>query len=165
MQFLASQPTQTERNGIIHTFKKHKVEGYALSWSKLIGGKLLAGDCSGKINLYDVHSLVDDSQSFAGHANTSVEDLQWSPSEANVFASCATDGTVKIFDTRSKNPMLSEEAHKQDVNVIAWNSLVSYLLASGSDDCSFKVWDLRAGFGTKKSDPVGTLLEAKQAVL
>ena len=29
------------------------------------------------------------------------------------------------------------------VQVISWNKNVGYLLASGSDDGSFKVWDLR----------------------
>lgn len=43
--------------------------------------------------------------------------------------------------------MLSLKAHEEDVNVISWNRNVTYLLASGSDDGSFKIWDLRA-FGS-----------------
>ena len=39
--------------------------------------------------------------------------------------------------------MLSVHAHDSDVNVIAWNKTVSYLLASGSDQGQFRVWDLR----------------------
>jgi len=39
--------------------------------------------------------------------------------------------------------MLSVKAHDADVNVISWNHLVNYLVVSGSDDGSFKVWDLR----------------------
>lgn len=31
-----------------------------------------------------------------------------------------------------------------DVNVISWNVLVSYMLASGADDGGLRVWDLRA---------------------
>ena len=35
------------------------------------------------------------------------------------------------------------KAHSSDVNVISWNINYPNLVASGSDDCSFKVWDLR----------------------
>jgi WD40 repeat protein len=31
-----------------------------------------------------------------------------------------------------------------DVNVISWNRLVGYMLASGADDGGLRVWDLRA---------------------
>lgn len=35
------------------------------------------------------------------------------------------------------------EAHNSDVNVISWNKISENLLASGGDDGSFKIWDLR----------------------
>jgi ribosome assembly protein RRB1 len=83
-------------------------------------------------------------QPFVGHQQ-SVEDLQWSPTEDTVFASCSADQTVKIWDTRApKRPCLSLHAHQSDVNVISWNRIVSYLLASGSDEGVFSVWDLRS---------------------
>lgn len=64
---------------------------------------------------------------------------------AQVFTSASADGTVAVWDTRKKNgSMLSLRAHEADVNVISWNRNVTYLLASGSDDGSFKIWDLRA---------------------
>ena len=63
-----------------------------------------------------------------------------------MFASCSTDKTIRIWDTRTVNrqPSLSVLAHDDDVNVISWNKLVGYMLVSGSDDNTFKVWDLRA---------------------
>lgn len=42
------------------------------------------------------------SPSFNGHSG-SVEDLQWSPTEATVFSSCSTDKTIAVFDTRDRN--------------------------------------------------------------
>jgi len=108
------------------------------------------------------------SNAFAGHAGASVEDLQWSPNEAGVFASCGTDGAlhaptlhaacgawptlmrapragaVCIWDVRQRaKPALRTVAHTCDVNVLSWNRMAPAMLASGADDGSFRIWDLR----------------------
>lgn len=36
------------------------------------------------------------------------------------------------------------QAHDSDVNVISWNALVTYMLASGADDGAVRIWDLRS---------------------
>lgn len=135
----------------------HREEGYALDWSKREWGNLLSGDCAGAIYWSQLNSLdgsgtAVNGQAFTGHAG-SVEDLQWSPSESTVFASCSTDQTVRIWDVRCdpRRPVLSAHCHSADINVISWNKNVSYLLASGADDGSFSTWDLR-NFSDMKSD-------------
>lgn len=40
--------------------------------------------------------------------------------------------------------MCVDEGHGQDVNVLSWNRLVNYLVVTGADDGSFRVWDLRS---------------------
>ena len=78
-----------------------------------------------------------------GHT-ASVEDIAWSPTEANVLMSCSVDKTVRVWDTRcTERSMISVEAHATDVNVMSWNPTVSYLVVSGADDGTFKIWDLR----------------------
>jgi WD40 repeat protein len=41
-------------------------------------------------------------------------------------------------------PHAGSQAHDSDVNVISWNSLVTYMLASGADDGAVRIWDLRS---------------------
>jgi len=128
----------------------HKsTEGYALDWSPLIPeGKLLTGDTKGRIFTTIAKQgggwEIDRKDPFTGHAG-SVEELQWSPSEPFVFASGSSDGTVKIWDTRSKSrkPKVSVKVSNSDVNVLSWSHQTSHLLASGHDDGSWAVWDLR----------------------
>lgn len=137
--FVASTPP-------IYECTAHKTEGFALDWSPCTEGKLLSGDCENMI--YETKTMgshwVTDKTPYTGHTG-SVEDIQWSPSEATVFASCSADQSIKVWDTRAakKSPMLSVHAHDADVNVMSWNYKVAYLMASGADDGAFRIWDLR----------------------
>ncbi|KAL8093942.1 protein HEAT STRESS TOLERANT DWD 1 [Apium graveolens] len=124
----------------------HKDEGYAIDWNPLVPGRLVSGDCKNFIHLWEPSSDSTwniDSKPFVGHT-ASVEDLQWSPTEPFVFASCSVDKTIAIWDTRlGKSPATSIKAHNADVNVISWNRLASCMLASGSDDGAISIFDLR----------------------
>ncbi|KAI8908479.1 WD40-repeat-containing domain protein [Gorgonomyces haynaldii] len=134
------------RNTPVHTIKQHgKAEGYAIDWSTKQPGYLLTGDVQSKIFLTQKKEsgFVTEQAPFQGH-KSSVEDLQWSPSQGNVFASCSADKTIKIWDARQKkSSQLTVKAHDSDVNVISWSRNVDYLLASGAEDGQFSVWDLR----------------------
>ncbi|KAK3005055.1 hypothetical protein RJ639_017392, partial [Escallonia herrerae] len=155
-------------------FGGHKDEGYAIDWSPLVAGRLVTGDCKNCIHLWEPASDSTwniDANPYVGHT-ASVEDLQWSPTEPFVFASCSVDGNVAIWDTRlGKSPAASIKAHNADVNVISWNRclddlsqtalsymyiannlmytffiltrLASCMLASGCDDGTFSIRDLR----------------------
>ncbi|KAH9762924.1 WD REPEATS REGION domain-containing protein [Citrus sinensis] len=127
-------------------FGGHKDEGYAIDWNPVAPGRLVSGDCNSCIHLWEPASDATwnvDPNPFIGHA-ASVEDLQWSPTESDVFASCSVDGNIAIWDTRvGKSALMSFKAHNADVNVISWNRLASCLLASGSDDGTFSIHDLR----------------------
>lgn len=126
-------------------FDGHKDEGFALDWSPVVPGRLISGDCNSCIHLWEPSSdlWIVDKNPFVGHT-ASVEDLQWSPTEADVFASCSVDGSISIWDTRKgRSPVTSLKAHTTDVNVISWNRLAGCMIASGSDDGTFSIWDLR----------------------
>ncbi|SCU92548.1 LAFA_0F11320g1_1 [Lachancea sp. 'fantastica'] len=133
----------------IHTIKNHgSVEGYALDWSPLHkSGSLLTGDCSGRVYLTQRHTSkwVTEKTAFSADNNQSIEDIQFSRTEATVFATAGCDGYLRIWDTRSKKhkPAISVKASNTDLNVISWNEKIGYLLASGDDSGSWGVWDLR----------------------
>ncbi|XP_061771266.1 glutamate-rich WD repeat-containing protein 1 [Nerophis ophidion] len=131
----------------LFSFSGHMTEGYAIDWSPLVPGRLVSGDCKKNIHMWEPQeggaSWRIDQRPFSSHSK-SVEDLQWSPTEATVFASCSVDGSIRIWDIRSPpNSMLAaNEAHASDINVISWNRTEPFLL-SGGDDGLLKVWDLR----------------------
>jgi ribosome assembly protein RRB1 len=125
---------------------KHKTEGFALAWGPLVSGRLISGDCNGQICLTEATSerIETAGETFRGHSD-SVEDLQWSPSEATVFASSSVDKTVRIWDIRlpRHQSALSATVHDSDVNVLSWNRHATHMIATGADDGSFATWDLR----------------------
>ena len=133
----------------LSTVRAHKKnEGYALDWSPLVpSGKLLTGDSAGAIfatTRTEGGGFATDTTPYTGHTG-SVEELQWSPNERNVFASASSDGTVKIWDARSKarTPAVSVTVSSSDANVLSWSHQTAHLLASGHDDGTWSVWDLR----------------------
>jgi ribosome assembly protein RRB1 len=145
----------------------HETEGYALDWSKQQPSQqqcqLATGDCAGHIHLWSprpeggyqvtpTYEVMHDGQTL------SIEDIQWSPTESTVLAASTCGGFCQIYDTRAPHRamlshVLSKASNKQndaaaqelgpDLNVLSWNSLVSNLLATGSDSGELCVWDLR----------------------
>uniref|UniRef100_A0A3P8SGF8 Glutamate-rich WD repeat-containing protein 1 n=1 Tax=Amphiprion percula TaxID=161767 RepID=A0A3P8SGF8_AMPPE len=131
----------------LFSFSGHMAEGFAIDWSPKVPGRLVSGDCKKNIHVWEPReggtTWQIDQRPFSSHSQ-SVEDLQWSPTEATVFASCSVDQSIRIWDIRAPpNSMLSaDEAHSSDINVISWNQTEPFLL-SGGDDGILKVWDLR----------------------
>eukprot|EP00054_Salpingoeca_dolichothecata_P037752 m.11822 g.11822 ORF g.11822 m.11822 type:complete len:467 (+) comp7847_c0_seq1:60-1460(+) len=142
----------------LFTFAGHQDEGFALDWSPVVPLRLASGDCTGAVHLWTSHeggTWSVGQEMCLGH-EASVEDLQWSPNEPDVLASCSVDKTIRIWDTRHpQQAAVTVPAHQADVNVISWNRLEQYLLVSGSDDGLFCVWDLRT-FQDNHVEPLAT---------
>eukprot|EP01087_Luapelamoeba_hula_P022864 TRINITY_DN8303_c0_g1_i1.p1 TRINITY_DN8303_c0_g1~~TRINITY_DN8303_c0_g1_i1.p1 ORF type:complete len:540 (-),score=118.78 TRINITY_DN8303_c0_g1_i1:623-2203(-) len=149
----------------LQTFTGHASEGFAMDWSRTKEGRLLTGDCTRNIHLWELNTSTSQwgvsTSPYSAHTD-SVEDLQWSPNEVEVFASCSVDKTIKIWDTRMRDrPGLSVQAHATDVNVISWNRKVHYLMLSGADDGQFSIWDLRS---FKSNEPAAHFQWHKDAI-
>nr|XP_033330671.1 glutamate-rich WD repeat-containing protein 1 [Megalopta genalis]XP_033330672.1 glutamate-rich WD repeat-containing protein 1 [Megalopta genalis] len=137
----------------LFTFKGHLSEGYGLDWCSTELGTLASGDCKGNIHIWRIDdnnastTWHVDQRPYNSHAPHSVEDLQWSPNERHVLASCSVDKSIKIWDTRvtpqSACMLTAADVHTADINVISWNRKESQFLVSGGDDGLIFVWDLR----------------------
>ncbi|KAF5385166.1 hypothetical protein D9615_001342 [Tricholomella constricta] len=144
----------------VFTIESHgRAEGFAMDWASSGPSslRLLTGDVHSKIYLTTCTPTGFNalSQPFLSHTS-SVEDLQWSPSEPTVFASCSADCSVQIWDVRSrgrKSVAGIDSAHESDVNVISWNKSTTYLLLSGGDEGGLKAWDLRNVKKKGSTDP------------
>ncbi|PCH34052.1 glutamate-rich WD repeat-containing protein [Wolfiporia cocos MD-104 SS10] len=158
-------PDKSRTHTPAFTIPSHgRAEGFAMDWASSgeanpTALRLLTGDIQSKIHLTTTTPTGFNalSQPFLSHTS-SVEDLQWSPTEATVFASCSADQSVQVWDVRSKGRKSVagiERAHESDVNVISWNRSTTYLLLSGGDEGGIKVWDLRnvKKKGTSLPDP------------
>lgn len=135
--------------GTLSNFK-HKSEGYALEWSPIVIGLLAAGNQNGEMQLYE--PADENCSGFKqlggvyGYHQDSIEDIQFCPNDPKGIATCGCDGTVKFIDMRQSNtsgPRLTINADECDINVISWNKIQPNLFASGADNGSFKVFDLR----------------------
>ncbi|KAI0556526.1 Histone-binding protein RBBP4 [Gracilaria domingensis] len=145
----------------MYSFRGHGVEGYALDWSRVAEAHMLTGALNGSIYLTQPSNregaaFTTSPDRYSGHRK-SVEDIQWSPNEQNVFASCSADKSIRIWDTRERrrNALAIEKAHDADVNVISWNRNETHLIVSGGDEGLVRVWDMRylttAGDGGPKA--------------
>jgi ribosome assembly protein RRB1 len=136
--------------GASFSYSSHAAAGYGLDWSP-VECKLATGDERGELRHWTPSNASwTVSAPLVGHTG-SVEDIGWSPSESTVLATCSTDRTLRIWDTRMPAPAVTVTASAtSDVNVLSWNDKVQHLLATGDDHGLLRVWDLRR-FGSNHS--------------
>ena len=125
---------------LVHTLRGHKGPIFSLKWNKT-GNYLLSGS-------YDKTPIAWDVSSGSGFIKQQFEDHQapaldvdWK--DDTTFASCSTDKTVHICRVGAKIPLKTYRGHTDEVNAVKWDPSGS-LLASCSDDCTAKVWDVNS---------------------
>lgn len=86
----------------------------------------------------------------SGYHKRAIYDIDWCH-QTGWLATAGGDDSILIFqeddDTDPNAPTfnvmyMAENVHSQDVNSVSWNPKVPGLLASGSDDCIVKIWQV-----------------------
>lgn len=132
--------------------------GYGLAWSRRVQGVLAIGQNSGAISVWaDQQSAFTQMAVMSGHTD-SVEDIVFSPTEGEIFASCSVDGSLALWDMRSPGaPAMRFTASDTDINVIDWNARQPSLIVSGDDNGLIRVWDLRGIQADVQPSPSGEI--------
>lgn len=96
------------------------------------GGMIYLGNCEGgKIEF-----------TLPAHMKNCNE-VKWHPTSDKVFASCGSDGLLKMWDhTLPKPNISSHQAHTAEILAIDFNKYEEQIVTS-SIDKSIRVWDLR----------------------
>lgn len=93
---------------------------------------------------------------------------RFSPTSPDTLASCSSDGTLKIWDTKiPPNPQsaLTIPAHANEVLSLDWNKYASHLVATASVDQTVKVHDIRmASQSSDRQCCVGNLIGHEYAI-
>lgn len=98
--------------------------------------KLWSTECKNKLLL----SLMD------GHTNW-VKCVRWSKTNDSILASCGDDGKICIWDARSRQRQAPCEiihtVRRMQFNCLDWHPVFEHHFATGAQDSSCVVWDLR----------------------
>jgi WD40 repeat protein len=133
---------------LIETLKGHRGPIFSLKWNKR-GNFLLSGSYDKTTIVWDVsgkRGVIK--QQFSFHFAPAL-DVDWK--DDLTFASCSTDKTVQICRVGSSTPLKTFSGHADEVNAVKWDPSGT-LLASCSDDCTAKVWDVNSTSGLPKWD-------------
>jgi transducin (beta)-like 1 len=139
------------KGALIHTLRGHQGPIFSLKWNRR-GNFLLSGSYDKTIIVWNLTgaSGADGGGGGDGTANGYIEhqfkdheapalDVDWK--DNTTFASCSTDRTVHIYQVNIDAPLKVYRGHMDEVNAVKWSPSGKYL-ASCSDDCTAKVWEV-----------------------
>lgn len=139
----------------------------AVQFSPLVPTHLATGGCDGKVLVIDLNQ--PETGPFMPCASNSQQRSQilsvaWNTQVPHIVASAANDGTVSIWDIKSRKLWCAIRAGDQAISDVAWNPTQGFhLLTALNDDRNpvIKLWDLRSS----TSMPLATLSGHSQGIL
>jgi transducin (beta)-like 1 len=125
------------RAGSLHkVLTGHQGPVFSLKYSKN-GAMLLTGSVDKSVIVWDTKTGTI-KQHLKQHEGA-VLDVAWRTNTS--FATCSTDQSIHIYRLDKDTPMRRLTGHHGEVNCINW-APSGKLLASCSDDCTAKMWNL-----------------------
>jgi Prp8 binding protein len=95
-----------------------------------------------KLFLWRTYCESENYSVLKGHANASLE-LHWA-SDGNTMFSCGAAKTVQVWEALSLTRIKKIKGHESIVNTCCCTRRGQDMVASGADDATSKVWDMRA---------------------
>lgn len=144
----------------VQKFHEHEQRVTRLAWSPSRPSFLAAGSQDGKILVFNVHGTTEETSglkkragfneqivgAFTGH-NGAITSLRWSFHEdetsgsLTTLASSSNDGTVQVWHIESHTRLSCFRHHFGRVLTVDW--IDHFVLASGGEDQSIRIWDYR----------------------
>ncbi|BES98472.1 WD domain, G-beta repeat [Nesidiocoris tenuis] len=105
------------------------------------GKYLSSAGADRQILIWNVYGECENISSMTGHSGA-VMDIQFT-TDGNNIVTCGTDMTVALWDVMAGQRIKRLKGHTAYVNAVHPTRRGQFLIASGSDDCSIKIWDPR----------------------
>ena len=141
---------------LLHTLRGHNGPVFSLKWNKR-GNYVLSGSYDRTTIVWDVsESTGFIVQQFTDHDAPAL-DVDWKDDET--FASCSSDKTVQVCKVGASKPLRVYLGHTDEVNGVKWDPTGRYL-ASCSDDCTAKIWDV----SSERTDPLFDLKDHAEEI-
>jgi THO complex subunit 3 len=108
----------------------HRSKVHSLEWN-ISGSKLASGSTDHSVRIWLLDSLQGraTSSELKGH-EASVDQLAWSPVNAELLASASADKTARLWDTAAMTLLATIQLSSETIN-IAWNSDGTKLVVGG----------------------------------
>jgi len=70
--------------------------------------------------------------------------VAWSPLKKKMLAVSCSDSMMRIIDLSKKDGSIKKfEGHSDKVYCVAWHPHFDHIIASGSNDCTIRVWNTK----------------------
>eukprot|EP00252_Welwitschia_mirabilis_P009699 TRINITY_DN2244_c0_g1_i1.p1 TRINITY_DN2244_c0_g1~~TRINITY_DN2244_c0_g1_i1.p1 ORF type:complete len:552 (+),score=103.27 TRINITY_DN2244_c0_g1_i1:222-1877(+) len=113
------------------------------------------GETQSIANITEIHKELDFSIDAQGEFEFGLFSIKFSPDGQELIAG-SNDCNIYIYDLQSEKLALELQAHKDEINTVAFADNTGNLIYSGSDDGICKVWDRRCL--QTISQPAGSLV-------
>ncbi|KAK2964718.1 putative Histone-binding protein RBBP7 [Blattamonas nauphoetae] len=132
----------------------HEAEGYGVDWNVHNKTMIVSSSDDGTVKVWDVTKTPGDSGpipiispllNFEPSPSIAMEDCKWHPFHESEFGCCSDDKNAYIFDIRQSPSRATHlfAKHIDHVNSLSFSPFNEYWLATGSQDKTVRVWDMR----------------------